>query len=192
MALPDSAKLVIGTIIVVADTTDHAPAAANNLGTRTDQIDCTDLAAGAARQSAKIDFTANIDLEYVLACVVEWEATPEIAAGETLDFYMAWSHSATAATGNPGGVSGLDSAYTGYAAGLLDNSLKQLHFLGSMVMDNVITTDQAQIDTAIVTFTPRARYGTLVVDNSAAAAALHSDMVETSFVITPLVLQIQD
>lgn len=192
MALPDSAKLIIGTVIVVADTTDHGPAANNNLGTRTDQIDCTNLAAGAARQSDKLFFGTNLDLEIVFASVVEWEVTPEIAAGETLDFYMAWSHSATAAVGNPGGVGGADAAYTGYAAGGLDDSLKQLHFLGSMVMDNVITTDQAQIDTAIATFTPRASWGTLVVDNSAASAALHSDMDETSFVFTPLVLQIQD
>jgi hypothetical protein len=56
MALPDSAKYTIGTAIILADTTDHSPAANYNLGTRTDQIDCTDLAAGAARQSAKFDF----------------------------------------------------------------------------------------------------------------------------------------
>jgi len=192
MALPDSIKLTIGTVIVLADTTDHSPAAANNLGTRTDQIDCTDLVAGAARQSDKVDFGENLDLEYVLKACVEWETTPEIAAGETLDFYIAWSHSATAANANPGGVSGSDSAYTGYSAGSLVDSLKQLHFIGSMVQDNVINTDQAQIDTDIATFTPRQRYGTLVVVSSAASAALHSDMVETSFVFAPLVTQVQE
>ncbi|KKM04497.1 hypothetical protein LCGC14_1763640 [marine sediment metagenome] len=192
MALPDSSKLIIGTPIVLADITDHSPATANDLGTRTDQIDCTDLVAGAARQSDKIDFTANIDLEYILSVCVEWEVTPEIAAGETLEFYMAYSNSATAATANPGGVGGADAAYTGYSAGSLANSLKQLEFLGAMVMDNVITTDQAQIDMAIATFTPRQRYGTLVVYNAAASAALHSDMIETSFVFTPLTTQLQD
>lgn len=192
MALPDRAKLVIGTAIVVADTTDHAPATANNLGTRTDQIDCTDLAAGAARESAKLDFSANIDLEWVLAACVEWETTPEIAAGETLDFYMGYSSSATATTGNPGGLGGTDAAYTGYSGGTLAASLKSLHYIGSMVMDNVINTDATQIDTSIATFTPRDRYGILVVVNSAASAALHSDMVETSFRLTPLVTQIQD
>ena len=192
MALPDSTKITIGTVIVLADTTDHGPATANNLGTRTDQIDCTDLAATAARQSAQFDFTANIDVEYVLSACVEWEVTPEIAAGETLNFYLAYSNSGTAATANPGGVSGSDSAYTGYSAGSLAQSLRQLTFLGSMTMDNVITTDQAQIDMNIATFTPRQRYATLVVYNAAASAALHSDMVETSFVIQPLVYQTQD
>lgn len=193
MALPDSAKIVIGTPIVLAHTT-HAPIAANNLGTVTDQIDCTDLADQAARQSDKIDFTANIDVEYVLSAAIEWEVTPEVAAGDTVRFYMAWSNSATAATANPGGVSGSDSAYTGYAAGSLAESLKQLQHLGDMPLDNVITTDQTQIDMAIATFTPRMRWGTLVVFNNAATnlAAFHSDMVETSFVFTPLVLQTQE
>ena len=192
MALPDSVKKVIGTAIILADATDHAPAAANNLGTRTDQIDCTDLAAGAARQSDKFDFGANMDLEYVLAACVEWETTPEIAAGETLEFYVGFSHSATAAVGNPGGLSGSDAAYTGYAAGSLAASLKQLMLIGVMNQDNVINTDQAQIATAIGTFSPRDRYGVLVVYNKAAAAALHSDMVETSFRLTPLTIQLQE
>lgn len=192
MALPDSSKLIIGTPIILADTTDHSPAAANNLGTRTDQIDCTDLAAGAARQSTKFDFTANIDLEYVLAACVEWETTPEIAAGETLEFYLAYSISATAANANPGGVSGADSAYTGYSAGSLAASLEQLDLIGVMNMDNVINTDQAQIDIDIATFTPRHRYASLVVYNKAASAALHSDMAETSFLLAPLVTQLQE
>ena len=192
MALPDSAKYTIGTAIILADTTDHSPAANYNLGTRTDQIDCTDLAAGAARQSAKFDFSANMDVEYVLASVVEWETTPEIAAGETLDFYIGYSHSATAAVGNPANLTGADAAYAGMTGGTLAASLKQLVFLGSQVMDNVINTDMPQIDTAVATFTPRSRYGMLVVVNSAASAALHSDMVETSFRIQPLTLQLQD
>ena len=191
MALPDSAKYTIGTAIILADTTDHSPAANYNLGTRTDQIDCTDLAAGAARQSSKFDFTANMDVEYVLASCVEWETTPEVAAGETLDFYIGYSHS-TGAVGNPANLSGSDAAYTGISGGTLAASLKQLAFLGSQVMDNVINTDMPQVDTAVATFTPRSRYGILVVVNSAASAALHSDMVETSFRIQPLTLQLQD
>ena len=70
--------------------------------------------------------------------------------------------------------------------------LKQLDLIGVMTMDNVITTDQTQIDMAVGTFRPRQRYGTLVVVNNAAAAAFHSDMVETSFVFTPLTHRIED
>jgi hypothetical protein len=192
MALPDTLKHVTGTPLIVADTTDHSPAANNNLGTRTDQIDCTDLAAAAARQSDQLDFGLNRDLHWVLAACIEWEASPEVAAGERVDFYIAWSHSATAAVANPGGVTGSDSAYAGYSAGSLAAALKQLDFIGSMIQDNVITTDQAQIDTCISVFQTKARYGTLVVVNSAASAAFHSDMVETSFRLSPEKTQIQD
>ena len=179
MALPDSAKITIGTPIVVADSTDYV----NNqgMGARTNQIDLTSLAAGAARQSDKLDFTANIDLEYILGSSVEWATAP--AAGETVDFYISWSNSGTAATNNSGGVSGSDSAYTGYSSNLAD-SLKQLQYLGSMV-----ATVQA---TSVSTFTPRARYGTLVVVNNSAADALMNDAVEMAVRITPLVTQIQD
>lgn len=194
MALPDSAKLVVGTPIVLADLTDHGPATNNNLGTRTDQIDCTDLADQAARQSDKINFGTNMDLEYILSAAIEWEASPEVAAGDTVDFYMGWSNSSTPGVANSAGVSGTDLVYEGYPEGSLVDSLKQLDFLGSMVQDGVITTDQTQIDMDIATFTPRQQFGTLIIFNNAAtnSAAFHSDMDETSFVFTPLVLQIQD
>ena len=186
MALPDSAKITIGTPIVVADATDYA----NNqgMGTRTNQIDLTSLAAGAARQGDKLDFTANMDLEYILGSSVEWATAP--AAGETVDFYISWSNSGTAATNNSGGVSGSDSAYTGYSSNLAD-SLKQLQYLGSMVA-TVQATTTVQIDTGVSTFTPRARYGTLVVVNNSAADALMNDAVEMAVRITPLVTQMQD
>ena len=171
-----------GTIIVLADTTDHSPAAANNLGTRTDQIDLTSLAAGAARQSAKFDFTASRARQFNLMAAIEWAAAP--AAGETLDFYLAPSPSATAANANPGGVSGSDSAYSGYSSNL-DDSLKQLIFLGSMVA-TVQATTTIQI-AQIAVFIPPERYATLVVDNNSAADALMSDAVEMSILITPIV-----
>lgn len=192
MTLPDTIKTIVGTPIVVADTTDHSPATANNLGTRTDQIDCTDLVAGAARQSAKIDFGAAWDQDFTFGAAIEWEVTPEIAAGEAVNFYFGWSPSSVAGTANPGGLSGSDAAYTGYSAGGLAASLKQLDLVGSMSQDNVITTDQTQIDTAIASFRPRQRHGILVVENKAVSAAFHSDMVETSFLIQPLVMQVTD
>lgn len=186
MALPDSTKLVIGTAIVLADSTDYSDN--QGFGARTDQIDLTSLAAGAARQSAKLTFPANLDLEYVLGASIEFATAP--AAGEVCDFYMAWSNSATAGTNNPGGVGGTDSAYTGYSSNLTD-SLKQLDWLGSMVL-TVQASTTVQIDTNISTFAPRARYGTLVVVNNSATRAFHSDAVEMCVRLTPLETQIQD
>ena len=186
MALPDSAKITIGTPIVVADATDYVDN--QGMGARTDQIDLTGLAAGAAHQSDKLDFTANIDLEYVLGASIEWATAP--TAGETVDFYVSWSNSATAGTNNSGGVSGSDGLYTGYSSNA-DDSLKQLQYLGSMVATTQATAT-VQIDTNISTFTPRARYGTLVVVNNSAGDNFHSDAVEMAVRMTPLVTQIQD
>lgn len=192
MALPDYAKYSVGTTIVVADTTDHSPSAAANFGTRTHQIDCTDLVAATARESAKLDFGANRDLEYAFGACIDWETNPEIAAGETVEFYMGWSPNETAATANPASLSGADADYTGYSGGSLAQSLLALDYIGSMVMDNVINSDETQIDSAIGIVVPRMRYGILVVYNNAASAAFHSSMENTSFFFLPLVTGIHD
>ena len=188
MALPDSLKIISGTDIVVADTTDHAPATANNLGTRTDQIDCTSLADTAARQSAKLDFGANRALTWIISAVIEFAATP--TAGEVVEFYLAKSNSATASTANGGGVSGSDSAYTGTTASTLVESVKQLTRIGTFVCtDDATGTVQIQFNCG--RFQTEMRYGTLIVKNES-GAAFHSDMVETSFVFSPVETQIQD
>ncbi len=179
MALPDSAKITIGTPIVLADATDAGSGSAV-LGARTDQIDLTSLASDAMRQGAKVDFSANIDLEYVVAGAFEFATAP--TAGETVDLYMAWSNDAAAGDGNPGGVSGADSAYTG--------SSKQLQYVGSLVA-TVDVAPNVQIDTAISTISPRARYGTLVVHNNT-SDAFAGDANEMAVRFTPLVVQIQD
>jgi hypothetical protein len=175
-----------GTAIVLADTTDHSPSANNNLGTRTDQIDLTSLAAAAARQSNKFDFGATRAKQYSLIAALEWATAP--AAGEVVDFYIAFSPSGTAAVANPGGVSGSDAAYAGYSANLED-SLLQLTFIGSFV-NTVQATTTVQIAT-VGRFDPLQRYGTLVVVNRSAADALMSDAVEMSVLIEPAVDEIQ-
>ena len=192
MALPDRSKIVVGTPIVVANST-YVPTVMD-LGTITHDIDLVNLVAGTAREGAKIDFGANIDLEYVLAAALEWETSPEIAAGETVGFYMGWSPSAAAADDNPAALTGVDADYTGMAGGSLAGSLKFLQLIGTMTMDNVINTDTigVQSNLAIATFTPRQRYGIPVVINNAVSAALFSDSVEMAFSFTPLELQFQD
>ena len=192
MALPDYAALSVGTAIVLADSTDHSPSTNYNLGTRTDQIDMTSLSYGAARQSAKIDFGATWDMEVVLAAVIEWDGTPAPSAGETLDYYIGYSHSGTAAVGNPANLSGSDAAYTGISGGSLSDSLKQLTYIGSQVMDAVDYTNMPQVDTNIATFVPRDRYACLVVYNNAASSSLHSSMAESSIRLTPIRTSVVD
>jgi hypothetical protein len=181
MALPDSLVHQVGTVIVLADTTDHSPATNNNLGTRTDQIDLTSVADSAARQSDKLDFGASRAPMYSMYAAFEFAATP--VAGETVEIYLAPSMSTTAAVGNPGGVTGSYAAYTGTSASTLEESVLQLMYIGNFVCTDDLT-GTVQIS-QIGQFVPPERFGSIVVKNES-GAAFHSDMVETSILITPV------
>lgn len=185
--MPTTILQQTGTAIILADTTDHAPAAGNNLGTRTDQIDLTSLAAGALRQSAKIDFGLDHAAQWGMRAAVEFSVAP--AAGETVNFYMAYSHSATAGTGNDGNCSGSDAAYNGYGAAAADGieAVKLLQRVGSLVL-----TADADIQIGYVgTFMPQERYGMLVVFNNSGQAFI-ADAVEMSVRLAPIEDELQN
>lgn len=180
--------------IVFADhaTDFSAPTAANDLRITTDgsneldvQLDLTSVANAAARQSAKFDFGAIRAPAYAVRCAFEIAPTP--TAGNTIDLYMNFSQSATAATANMGGTSGSDAEYTGYSSNL-SASLKHLVYIGSFVCTAQATTT-IQIGSA-GEFTPLGRYGSLVVVNNS-GAALHSDAAEMNIVFDPVFTQAQ-
>lgn len=191
MALPDSIAYVVGTnqSFLFRDSTDYSPSANNVIteGTPTNvQIDCTSLADVSYRQSDKVDLGANRPPGYWVRAAIEFAATP--TSGTMVELYWAPSNSSSAAVGNPGGVSGADSAYTGYSSNGAASSL-QLQLIGRMV-----TTAQATgtVQIAVVGyFRPMLRYGSLVVYNSV-GAAFHSDMAEFAVVFQPDLPQIQD
>ena len=183
--------LTQGTQLLFADhATDFgaAPAtAANSIirGTPVDiQIDLTNLAiSGGARQSAK-----SADLARTGTEIVEWwnckacmenETAP--AAGGTYDFYWNASPSATAATGNMGGASGSDAAYT--AAGET-----QMTYIGSLRVKNTVINIGD-----VGNFSMTERYGSLIVINNTSTAARNTAtaMDETHIVLNPLVPDIQ-
>lgn len=181
--------LKTGTQLSFADHAgDFSPAAGSSLeqGTPTDvQLSLASVADNAARQSAKFDLGATRAGYYHIIAAIEFAATP--VAGDIVEFYIAWSPDATAANGNPGGVSGSDAAYAGYSSNL-DASLKQLDPVGMMVVTAQATTT---VQVGLVGgFYPKERYGTLVVVNQA-GAAVHSDDVECHVVFDPIVDEIQ-
>ena len=109
-ALPDTILQVEGTHIVVADCAgDYA----GDLGACTDQISLASISAAAARQSDKIDFGVNRAQLWAMYTAIEFDIAP--TSRDIVEHYIAFSPSATAATANPGGVSGSDAAYTGTA-----------------------------------------------------------------------------
>lgn len=187
MALPDSLKITVGTAIVLANSGDHAPAANNNLGTQTVQIDLTSLGANAYRQSDKFDFGANRAPSYFVMAALEFLTTP--VAGEVVNFYLAYSPSTTAAVANPGNVSGVDGAYTGYSSNPAD-AIQQTEYIGSFIATVQATTTIVKAHIGV--FTPRMRYASLIVHNNTAGDAFVADAVEMSVLISPNEEQIQD
>jgi len=178
---------VTGTSIIVADTTDYNPTAARTLGARTDQIDVTDLAAAAARQSAKLDFGATRAPLYDVR--INFEMATDPAAGGYLSLYMSPSHSGTADVGNVAHCTGADAAYAAIAGYTLAELLAQLQVIGRVSV--AIQNDADGIQCAHVgTFSPTDRYGNLVIVNNA-SVAFHSDAVEFAVGFFPIIPQAQ-
>lgn len=169
---------------------DYNPMAANDLrhASAVDtevQLDLTSLADGAARQSTKVDLGEDRALSYAVRAAFEMAATP--TAGDVIELYWAPSQHATAANGNPGGVSGADGAYAGYSSNMAA-SIKQLVFIGVFVCTVQVTTVVQVAEVGALS--PTERYGSLVVRNES-AAAFHSDAVESHVVFDPLVPELQ-
>lgn len=178
--------LKTGTPHVFADITDYSLTVSGL--TRTDQIDLTSLASGAARQSDKADLGATRAAKYNILAAIEFVGTSGTLSGESLDVYAAFSPSATAANANPAGCSGADSAYTGTAGDSLADSLLQLEYIGSLTT----TTD----DTTVVQYQKigelfaTGRYLSIVVVNSA-TGALVADAVEMYIALEPIIDEAQ-
>lgn len=170
-----------GTPIVWADTTDYA----GDGGARTDQIDLTGVAAAAARQGAQVDLGVNRAPVYALTARIEFASAP--TDGDTVEIYMAPSLSGTAATANPGGVTGSDAAYTGTAGSTIPESVKQLDLVGVLQCTNDGTTVVLQQSWL---YSPPLRYVSPVVVNSGTPAFV-ANAVEMSITLTPLTPEVQ-
>lgn len=181
---------VYGTQLLFADhATDFgaAPVTANNsliIGAPTDvQMDLSVIADGAAHQSAKTASLAKTGsawpMEWVLGACMESTATP--TAGNTFDFYWNASPNATAATGNSGGCSGTDMAYSLAAE-------EQLIFIGSLVTKASVIN----ISTNVGTIWLPHLYGSLVMyNNSGVAMVADGDADEIHCTLTPVIPDVQ-
>lgn len=190
MALPDSAKLVRGTTLVFSNSGEYSPTGGGQpTGTDAD-IDLGALATGGvARQSVKMDLgSVNLDVQYEMMAYIEWHSAP--TAGGTVDFYLGWSDSSTAANNNPANLSGTDAAFQGYGADTASGTeaLNQLDYIGSLV-----ATADADVQVASIgVVAPKARYCMLVVVNNSSVNLANTDAIETAVTLTPITLQIQD
>ncbi len=184
MALPDALKLVNGTAIVVADTTDYN----NNqsFGVRTHQIDLTGVLTSEYRQSEDIDFGVNRAPFYRLRFSCEFATAPTV--GKKVIFYMAWSE-AVAAAAFDAGVGLSDADYTGYNTNP-DDAIEHADKIAEFTCTTEATTD-IQIGTCPGHFRAKARYGVLIVRNES-AVTMFTDAVEIGILIMPVEHQVQD
>lgn len=120
-------------------------------------MDFASLAGDAARQSQKLDLGATRPARYRVRLRVQFDVAP--TAGGTVDVYWAGSDSATAGTNNAGDTSGTNASYK---SGEEDEWVKQLDFLGSLIVTNDAGVLQVQ-DVAVLV--PYLRYGMAVVHN---------------------------
>ncbi len=174
------------TAIVLADSVEPYD---GDLGARTDQLNLKDVAAGAARQSAKVDLgkaSALLGTRFAVYAALEFASAP--TSRDNVDFYVGFSPIVTPGTANPGGLSGADAAYSGTVGDVLDDSLPQLEYIGTMIAtadgDPVV---QFQF---IGWFAAAERYASFVVDNNS-AVAFHSDAVEMAIRVVPYLDEVQ-
>lgn len=176
------------TAIIIAHAADWGDK--HGWGADNYEIDMTDLANGAAVQSAKVDLRpsgdSNLAMKYPTSLAVEPAVAP--ASGAVVSVYVGFSASSTAGTGNPGGLSGAAGAYTGTAGDSLADSLNQLWHIGDLVCTSDATA-VVQIQLVGI-FQAMERYACFVIMNSS-GQALHSDAVEEAIRVAPQNLESQ-
>ena len=170
-----------GTQIVWANSGDFggSPIA------RTHQIDLTSVATGEAREGAKADLGATRAARYSVTLRIELDAAA--TSGLVVDFYFGQSPHGTAATANPGGLTGADADYAGTAGDAVGDSIKQCSWVGSLPC----TSDaDGVIQQATWVFMPSERYVIPVVYNLS-GQVFEGDAVEMSIIMTPIIDEIQ-
>ena len=88
------------------------------------------------------------------------------------------------------GTTGVDADYAGYDALTLDESLKHLLFIGSLVMGANNNADGVQIG-KVGRFNPTERYGGIVALNNTSDTSFATDSNEMAIRIRPIVPDIQ-
>lgn len=139
------------------------------------------LASGAGRQSAQLDLG-----EGAVAALYEWRAFIQFGAApvltETVDIYLKTAGSSAAATTHPDNDDG-----TGEAAVSAVDKVSNLHYLGSIVVDEAVA-DIEMVASGEVFITARA---VQVVFWNATADILTNDVDENGFMLSPVPMEIQ-
>lgn len=168
MAITSTFRQQVGTSLTVKSSGGDAT------------VTLASLANAAYRESTKLSLPATFSQAYAVFFDVELAATPTVST--TIDIWCNPSSSATAATDNRGGTSGVDQAYTGYSANA-STSVKQLQFVGSATLTVQATATVQKIFVGI--WYPVQRYNSFVFVNNS-GAAFHSSNTNIVLTLVPL------
>lgn len=142
-------------------------------------IDLTGLAVNGARESDKTDLTTPWASRWSVDACLEFATAP--VDGGVVQFYWGASPISTAATGNPGGLTGTDADFTDTSG-----NLGQLDWIGNLtVRNNVINIGHVGV------ILPRFQHGILLIVNLASTALHATTMDETHIVMTEIIDEIQ-
>lgn len=145
----------------------------------------TGIAINAAVQGAKGDLGATRAARWAVQVENNMDVAP--GAGKVLEYWWSSSPSAVAGTQNTGAASGADAAYTGSAAGSVDETKVQMDLIGSLPL----TPDaDAVVQSKVFVLMPLHRYGMPVLVNKA-DQALEGDDDAHRITLTPIVDEIQ-
>jgi len=139
------------------------------------------IAASAGRQSAPVDLgTDAVAAWYEWRAFVQFATTPVL--GETVDFYLKSMGSSASATAHPDNDDG-----TGSAALSAEDKLKNLHYLGSIVVDEA-AADVEMVASGFV-YIPYRGFNVVMFNDT--ADALTNDVDENGFMLTPVPTEVQ-
>lgn len=148
-------------------------------------ITLASIAVNAARQGVKGDLGATRATRWSVLVEINMDVAP--TARDIIEFWWSSSPSAVAGTQNPGACSGLDAAYTGSAAGTVDETKLQLQYIGGLVL----TPDaDAVVQIQEFVFFPLQRYGMPVLVNKA-DQILEGDDDAHRITFTPIIDEVQ-
>jgi len=176
-----------GAKIIIGDSDCNPTAGVGLTGVEDTDFTFLNFLTATLGQSVKFSFSTPWGRRWRVVSGLEFIAAP--TAGLTVDFYIGYSDSATAANENPGNLSGAAGAYQGYggdaASGI--EALLQLYYIGSLICTADIAIQVAEIGI----ITPLADNACLVIHNQSGQTIADIDGVETSVQIIEIIDEIQ-
>lgn len=148
-------------------------------------ITLASIAVNAARQGVKGDLGATRAARWSVQLFTNLDVAP--TPGDVIELWWSSSSSAVAGTENTGAASGVDAAYTGSAAGSVDETKHQMDYIGGLILTpdaDAVTQSQQFV------FFPLLRYGMPVLVNKADQILEGDDDVHR-VVLTPIIDEVQ-